>query len=45
MIEAIGDIERETGKPAVSSNQATIWACLRKLGIEYSDARLGRLFH
>ena len=45
MIEAIGDIERETGKPAVSSNQATIWACLRKLGIEYSDAGLGRLFH
>lgn len=45
MIEAIGDIERETGKPAVSSNQATIWACLRKLGIEYSEARLGRLFH
>jgi maleate cis-trans isomerase len=45
MIEAIGDIERETGKPAVSSNQATIWACLRKLGIEYSDASLGRLFH
>jgi len=29
-IEAIQTIERETGKPAVNSNQATLWAALRR---------------
>jgi maleate cis-trans isomerase len=31
-IEAIADIERKLGKPAVNSNQAVLWGCLRKLG-------------
>jgi maleate cis-trans isomerase len=44
MIEAIADLERDLGKPVVNSNQATIWACLKKLGIKHSDGRLGRLF-
>jgi|SRR5215510_10414767 len=44
MIEAIADLERDLGKPVVNSNQATIWACLRKLAIKHSDPRLGRLF-
>jgi maleate cis-trans isomerase len=30
-IEAIDAIERETGKPAVNSNQATLWAALKRL--------------
>jgi maleate isomerase len=30
-IEAIADIERLLGKPAVSSNQAVLWGCVRKL--------------
>ena len=30
-IEAIPEIERRLGKPAVSSNQAVIWACLSRL--------------
>jgi len=30
-IEAIADIECLLGKPAVSSNQAVLWGCLRKL--------------
>jgi maleate isomerase len=30
-IEAIADIERLLGKPAVSSNQAVLWGCMRKL--------------
>jgi maleate cis-trans isomerase len=43
-IEAIETIERETGKPAVNSNQAVLWACLKRI----SDAAprlptLGRL--
>lgn len=43
-IEAINDLERELGKPVLTSNQATLWACLRKLGIRHTDAKLGRLF-
>ena len=46
-IEAIADIERLLGKPAVSSNQAVLWGCLRKLrGTLLAPkpmARLGRL--
>ena len=45
MIEAITDLERDLNKPVVNSNQATIWACLNKLGIKHSDPRLGRLFN
>jgi maleate cis-trans isomerase len=45
MIETIPDLERDLGKPVVNSNQATIWACLKKLGIKHTDPRLGRLFN
>jgi maleate isomerase len=45
MIEAVADLENELGKPVVNSNQATIWACLKRLGIKHSDPRLGRLFN
>ena len=44
MIEAVPEIEREIDKPVISSNQATLWACLKRLGISHSDNRLGRLF-
>ena len=44
MIEAIDDLERDLGKPVINSNQATLWACLKRLGIEHGDAQLGRLF-
>jgi maleate cis-trans isomerase len=37
-IEAIADIERALGKPAVNSNQAVLWGCLRRL-----KSRLGAL--
>jgi len=46
-IEAIEAIERETGKPAINSNQATLWAALRRLPALSSVPRiggLGRLF-
>ena len=45
MIEAIDDLERDLDKPVINSNQATIWACLKKLGIRHSDKKLGRLFN
>jgi maleate isomerase len=44
MIEAIEDLERDLGKPVISSNQATLWACLKKLGISHTNKALGRLF-
>jgi maleate cis-trans isomerase len=31
-IEAIDTIERETGKPCINSNQAVLWACLKRIG-------------
>jgi len=43
MIEAIDELERQLGKPVINSNQATLWACLKKLGIRHTDKRLGRL--
>ena len=45
MIETVADLEHDLGKPVINSNQATIWACLKKLGIKHSDPRLGRLFN
>ncbi|HEY5543492.1 MAG TPA: hypothetical protein VIM04_09595 [Candidatus Binatia bacterium] len=44
MIEAIDDLESDLGKPVVNSNQATLWACLQKLGIKPNGEGLGRLF-
>jgi len=44
MIETIDDLERDLDKPVINSNQATIWACLKKLGIRHSDKKLGRIF-
>ena len=45
MIETIEILENQLGKPVINSNQATLWACLKKLGIKHSDQRLGRLFN
>ena len=46
-IEAIEPIERKLGKPVVNSNQAVLWACVKRLGhklgvVELAPA-LGRL--
>ena len=32
--ESIDEIERITGKPVVTANQATFWACMRVLGVK-----------
>jgi maleate isomerase len=42
-IEAIEELERALTKPVITSNQATLWACLKKLGISYSNKALGQL--
>ena len=43
MIDAIDDIERRLDKPVVNSNQAVLWAALRRLEIPGRIAGLGRL--
>ena len=40
---AVDALERRTGKPVVTSNQATIWAALRALGLEHPVRGFGRL--
>lgn len=42
-IEILEKLEKETGKPVLSSNQATLWYALRKLGIKDSIKGYGRL--
>ena len=42
-VEAAQEIERRTGKPVVTSNQASIWMTLRRLGHRESVAGFGRL--
>ncbi len=44
MIEAVEDLENDLDKPVINSNQATLWACLKKLGVVHTDQKLGRLF-
>ena len=42
-IEAIEDLERDLGKPVVTSNQAAIWCSLRAAGIRDEVKGLGHL--
>jgi maleate isomerase len=43
IVDQINEIEEATRLPAVTSNQAAAWACLRKLGIRKRSKRFGRL--
>jgi maleate cis-trans isomerase len=42
-VEAVEEIERRTGKPVVTSNQASLWGCLRALGVTERITGFGRL--
>jgi maleate cis-trans isomerase len=42
-VEAVAALEQRTGKPVVTSNQATIWTVLRALGITTPIGGFGRL--
>jgi maleate isomerase len=42
-IEVIDALERELGKPVITSNQATLWACLKRLALPHANPKLGRL--
>jgi maleate cis-trans isomerase len=43
-IEVIADLERDLGKPVVTSNQAALWCALRTLGLSDVISGLGALF-
>jgi maleate cis-trans isomerase len=42
-MEAVAELERLTGKPVVSSNQATVWAAFRKVGVDRPNPGYGKL--
>jgi maleate isomerase len=42
-VEAVAELERRTGKPVVTSNQASIWAAFRALGLTAPIKGFGRL--
>ena len=42
-LDVIGEIEKRAGKPAICSNQAMIWDCLRLAGIDDRFDGFGRL--
>ena len=42
-LEAVAEIERRTGKPVVTSNQASIWMAYRALGLTPAISGYGRL--
>jgi maleate cis-trans isomerase len=42
-LEAVSELERRTGKPVVTSNQASIWAAHRALGLAPKITGFGRL--
>ncbi len=43
-VNVVEEIERQIGKPVVSSNQASIWMSLRAAGLDDSVAGFGSLF-
>ena len=42
-LEVVGELERRTGKPVVTSNQASIWAAFRKVARTVTKTGFGRL--
>ena len=43
--EVIDIIEQKVGKPVITSNQAQMWSCLRRAGINDNIKGFGRLFN
>ncbi|MBI2911630.1 MAG: maleate cis-trans isomerase [Chloroflexi bacterium] len=43
-IDAVEELERRLDRPVVTSNQATLWSALRRLGRDDRTPGLGRLF-
>ena len=43
-VQTIAEIETRTGKPVVTSNQASAWAMMRHAGLDERINGYGRLF-
>ena len=43
--EVIDRIEQKVGKPVITSNQAQMWSCLRRAGVEDKISGFGKLFN
>ena len=43
--EVIDQIEQKVGKPVITSNQAQMWSCLRRAGVEDKILGFGELFN
>ena len=44
VLEIIPLLEKDLGKPVITSNQVTLWICLRELGVHENISILGKLF-
>ena len=44
-LDIVDALEQQVGKPAIVSNQAMMWDCLRRAGIDDRIAGYGRLMH
>ena len=44
-LEVAEEIEKITGKPVITSNQAQFWSCLRRAGIKDELNGFGKIFH
>lgn len=44
-LEAAEEIEKATGKPVITSNQAQMWSCLRRAGITDKLQGFGQIFN
>ena len=43
VVDIIEQLETELGKPVITSNQALVWHCLRKIGVQETRGGFGRL--
>ncbi|MDC0343392.1 arylmalonate decarboxylase [Alphaproteobacteria bacterium] len=43
--EVIDQIEQKVGKPVITSNQAQMWSCLRRAGVQDNISGFGKLFN
>ena len=43
-LEVVDAIEQQAGKPVITSNQAQMWSCLRRAGIEDKITGFGEIF-
>jgi maleate isomerase len=43
-VDVVETLERELGRPVITSNSTALWLALSRLGVETSNVKVGRLF-